>query len=272
MILLAPYENVEGIIEDLDTSIDLLVQSVNNLLLRELKSQAYRVRYDNSNITLGLAARQLILSLRKNCIKKDGTLPLAYFAVRTLQDMCIESMSVNFNDEALTGRQRQILQEARLMLALTAERTPSLMEKLVEEERSIISKECFQKVGTLIKNYMPDEHYSRKDGFYRQLNEASYNKVHKLFEYIKKDYTDNNPIFSRFLSDNSWVMFSNLLHGNPIGVLVAADKLEKGATFPFFLLRICTFDAEVISSYLSNKELKTKIKEHRDKIIRKAYG
>jgi hypothetical protein len=264
------YDNIDLLL-DLDQALNFLTSAVKKLNNRRIDSENYRVRIDNHPLTIGLAIENLLRSIRRDCINEQGTLSLAFFAVRTIHELCLDVAAVNFSDIKFSGRDEQILWESRLMQILASEKDVKIMKRLVTEFKLSISKGCFSELNDMISQYSADSHYNRQ-GFYHKLNDIANKKTKSLLKKLPEGDTFNHPAFLRFSHVESNVIFSNLLHGNPTSVLIASEGRELSATIPFMLLRFSLYDAELISGYLLDINLKLEIERLREKVLLKAYS
>lgn len=238
---------------------------------RQIDTPSYRISLDNHNLTIGLAAEKLLAGIRNNCIFADGTLPVALFSVRTIQELCLNVAAVNYYEQYFNSRQKTILHESRLMQEIAARKDVKLIEKLLTDEKSKISIKCWAQISGLIDSYDPESHYI-KNGFYHQLNDAASKKIKYLFECLDPSLTINHRAFLNFSYEPVEVMFSNLLHGNPTGVLLASDNLYKGLMIPFMLLRMSLYDTELIAKYLGDDVLTDQAIRLREDALKRAFA
>lgn len=268
------YSSIEDLYIDLNLARLYLRDGLDKLAISQIRSEDYRICLDNFPLTIGLAIEKLTESILENCIKDNRVIGLAHFVVRPMQELCIDNATVNYLENELNINQKKILTESRLMQSIASSKNSEDMRKMLEDEKSRISEKCFSFLSNVVDNYQPDKHYDSRanNGVFSDLNDRSSKKIKGVYSKLEQEFVKNPLIFRNFKKEESWIIFSNLLHGNPEGILLASDDQDNSATVPFFLLRMVLYDAELIARYLNSGEILKKVIELQEKVIQKAYS
>lgn len=256
---------------NLDRTITELEYGADQLLKRRINALEYRDGYDNYPHKIGLAILSFIKAIRDDSVQTRSDHSLWLFFIRPLQELCTRNAAVNYYENNLTQKQKIILREARLMQAISEQRDVQFMKALFDDEKDNINKKCSLYISEKIQNYDQDMHFSKslEDGFARSLNKKASDKIDSIYADIQDSYIKEPKVLEDFKLNNSWVIFSQLMHADPISVLLASNNIiNKEIILINFLVRMTLLSSEFIARYLNDEDMILRVISLRDDIMK----